>query len=226
MNFLRIWITSSLIVTASLLAIALYDGSVFVILVFAPFVLLISAVVLGFLGLLLRILKAKPAINWLIPYGAAVVVSLYLINDTNRDTYIRSDPQNDFKRFVMQGPHWADKDAHDHYSVNDHSMPRSVRAIKSRTFENFDGEGAAVYFQASKADLRSLLDSDRLGPGRDPRDLQVLNRWAGWYLWVKTNDLGTSPDLYVRKSDGNIEEWLMAVNHEQNRALFLYLNVN
>jgi len=226
MNFLHIWIISSLIVVGTLLGAGLYDGSSFVIFYCVPFAMLISISFLGLLVLALRILRVKSPINWLIPCGVAVGISLFVLWNAAHESYIRSDPENDFKRFVMEGPHWPDEDREQKYIASEHLLPLSVRVIRSKTFNNFDAEGAAVYFEIDKKDLETLLAQDGLTSSTNPHDWNMLNHWARWYLWINTGDLGASPTLYVKISNGNFEKWLMAVNHEQNRVLFLYLNVN
>lgn len=227
MTIFRIWIISCLIVLGTVLGIMIYEDSGFISLIVGPLIILISVVFLGLVAWLLSVLRSNFRLAGIILFGLAAVFSGYCLWSESSEAYLRSDPTNDFKRFVMGGPHWPDEDKTSGYDPNVARLPDSVRVIRSKTFENFDAEGAVILFQTDKADLERIIAANHFESSVNPNDLKKLNTWSKWYLWASSCDLGTSPSWYlVNYPSDPVETRLMTVNGEHSRAIFLYLNVN
>jgi hypothetical protein len=215
---------SSLTVGWALFMLACHDGSPFVF-KFCFTIFLVSSAALAVLVLMLRQFAVPPFLRVTISGASAFIISAVLVWQLGREAYVRTDPVNDFKRFVMGGPHWDDEDPSNHYNPNTVILPGSVQVVRSKTFDSFDGEGAAVYFKISPDYLEQIIRDDQLLPSTSANELKKIDRWAGWYLWTRAEDLGPSFQLYARDNSG-IERWLLATNQAHTRVLFLYLNQN
>jgi hypothetical protein len=223
-----IWVVSWVFVMLALVAACLYDGSDFVLLQFLPVGAAICTTLVLIVGFGLRSLRITRRLTMLIAFVLTVAVTLFVLHYVTDGDYFLSNPTEDFQRFALNGTHWADEDAKYQYRPSGHPLPASVRILESRTFNNFDGEGAAILFEASKQDMAALISSNDVVPTNDTRDWNRLNRWAGWSLWKTSRVLGPSPSLYIRKgSDGGaLETASLAVSQDGSRALFLLVNVN
>jgi hypothetical protein len=205
-------------------SLAAWDGSAFEIEICAPVISLFAALVLPGVATTLWLCRVPSRANYGICLAAALVFSAFLF--VNSGTRVRSEPEHDFVRYVLQGPHYEDEDKEAGYNVAEHHLPDTVRVLRSRTFETSDDEGCTIYFSASPSTLADLIKLNQLEPTSDAQSLERLDRKASWYLHVRAEDLATPPRLYARNPPTGIENWLLATNAAGDRAIFVFLNVN
>lgn len=167
-------------------------------------------------------------------FGAALLFVLVVaftgaqfFSSERRFGFPRSDPPNDFKRFVMGGPHWADEDHEDGYDPNAVTLPKGVRVLLSMSFSDWMEEGAVLYFRIDQKDLDGIFAADDFEPTNDAEEKERLNYWSTRYLGVSTDSLGSEPSFYITKiSHDNVIRTLMAVNQDRTRVIFLHVNFN
>ncbi len=205
-------------------SVAAWDGSPFELEVCAPLVSLFAVLVLPGLAITLWLCHVQPRVNYGVALTLALALSVYLF--LSGGTRVRSDPEHDFVRFVLNGPHWQDEDQNTGYNVAMQHLPAGVQVLRSRTFRSYEGSGCVLYFAANPGVLADLIKLNALAPTSNPIALQRLDAESAWFLHVRAEDLATPPVILARAPVTGVENWLLATNAARDRAIFVYLDAN